>query len=686
MSNPTRHNQTVQKPLSLPALIAAPFLTIALYALGYLFPGREDKLYLILWVTGVALTALLYLINLLAEIRDKKWMQRMDRDWHVFMEEVFSRKSSLDADLDRATRKLKRRSSLAWCYYGAVLCLMAFLILFLRPAGIHYLVEIPFVILLMGLLCACFNREKPAKPEQALDRKDYPVLYGLADKAAQAVGCRAPVQIFLGSHSVGVFHADKTVWLLLDPIVCSLLTKQELYQAFLHEFAHELNGDTEQSRHFERELARWNYKAMNPVMAPGGFLLTVPYLSLNLENSFYQLFIQKHREPLADQESARLGSAQDLVNALAKLNVWDLFDHEPNPRLTEFQFYESEQPREDYPAYRLEVFRSELPTKEAAWRHQLDVELPPRISTHPIFRERREALGIKDYRLDSAETDENYIRECKALLDFHGKEMAKTLAEDYEKIRKSLYLDRKALIDKAKTVQDWNALSVDERIELADALSVLEPDLEETAIRSILDEDPENSYGVMLLASKRFRENDPQCVALLKQAAKQNFNFASQAYEMLGAYAARNGDQELLDEYRNDIADVLQDARDTQEETSLEWNDREVLTESHLDSALAEEIRKAILERTEGKLKNLYTVEKQTSTEPDYIYILEFPESESPEERERLYEKAFLYLDYREELFALYDITGEKSRLDYLLKKVPGCALSTELPESKAEE
>ena len=149
---------------------------------------------------------------------------------------------------------------------------------------------------------------------------------------------------------------------------------------------------------------------------------------------------------------------------------------------------------------------------------------------------------------------------------------------------------------------------------------------------------------------------------------------------MLGAYAARNGLRELLEEYRQDVTDVVQNAMDTDRAILLDWKGREKLSGNRLDPAVAEEVRRAILERTEGKLVRLYSVTKETPAGLGIFYALQFGDDLPQEERERLFNKVFLYLDYREEQFSLDDVTGQKKRQDYLLKKVPGCAVSTELP------
>ena len=674
----TRRSREQNRGFPWKSMVMAAVLCVALVYLGALLPRREDRLYQILWLCDCALILLFYGANWLYLRRVKRWQQRGERNLQAVKEELEARKHALEADLERAAARLNRRLIWSWSYYALLLVVVCGNILLHVPAGTNFFTVLLAYYILWSLMGVWFHRTEPQRPELELYREDYPTLYDLADRAAETVGCRQALRIFAGGQSASIVQSGRELWLLLDAVACSLFTKGELYQAMLHEFAHACNGDTRHSRRFSREMDRWGAETNNAVLGIGAYLLRIPEGLVTLEYYFYSLFANKYREIQADQSAVRLGSAQDFVNGLAKLCVWDIFEEEPNPEISLYWEYSAPEPREDYPAHALRVFRAALPMNQERWRHRLDVELPPRVSTHPIFRERREAFGITEYRFDTLERDEAYLLECEQMLAVSGKFIAKQMAKSYEEDRKSIYLDRKALIDHAKEITDWNAVSMDERIELAKALAVLEPELQETAIQSILAEDPESNYGTMLLAVKRFRERDPACVELLKLAAKRNHNFTEDAYDMLGQYAAANGLKELLEEYRSDVTGAVQESMDTDRELCLSWSRQERLTENSMEPTLAEEIRRAVVERTEGKLERLYAVQKETSGGPGYFYVLQFPESMPQEERDRLYDKVFLYLDYREELFSLYDVTGQPKRQEYLLKKVPGCLLATE--------
>lgn len=663
------------------ALVLALALALALEVLGgTLLPKREDFLYQILWLCDMALIALCYLTNFLLKRRiDFLYGKRKLPEINETMQQ---RQRDVEANFQQAARRLRRSFWFARLWYTLMLLLVGLAALLMIPASVPIYVFLLGVYILWGLLCIWFHKSEDERPSLEMPEESYPVIYDLVHQAAKTAGCTMPVRVYAGGTSVSIFRMPKEIGILLDAVTCALCTKQELYNMLLHEFAHEFNEDTVQTMRMSRELQRWSNLPEGVLSGIGGYLLSGPAVLINLEYMLYNLFATKRKEELADARAARWGDAQMLVNSLAKLSVWWIFEHNmPVPELLLYSEYAGEAPPEDLPAKALAAYRRMLPDRRDEWRHRLDVELPPRVSSHPIFRERRKAFGVADYSFEGAETDPAYLSEIDAMLDLTGKAIAGQMAKDYEQKRNYYYLERKALIDQAKTVTDWSACKMDERIEMARALSVLEPALEETVIQSIRQEDPRNAYGCMLLGAKRFRENDPACIELLYQAAKENNNFVEEAYDMIGDFALRNGDQALLDQYRSEAAEVIQEARNTSVSLALHWSGRNHLSENDLPSERFEANRTAILERTEGKLSRLYSVKKPVADGFCYYYFLEFAKELDRDERARLYRQVFLYLDYCEEQYYLDDLTDQPKQRDRLLKMVPDCELSCQKPK-----
>ncbi len=657
-----------------PLLLALVIYTALLVLGGELLPKREVSLYRNLWFCDVALIALSYLANFLFLRRlDQRLNKRKLSEIHA---ELLQKQQDVEADQQQAALRLLRCFRFARFWYALMLLLVCLAALLIIPASLPVVVSLLTVWILWGLLCIWFRQDGDVPPTLLMTEADYPVICSLVRQAAETAGCTLPVRVYAGGESVGILRRPKEIRILMDAVTCALYTKQELYNVLLHEFAHEFNEDTVQSMRLGRERDLWNNLPADIMPGIGGYLLNLPAARITLENIYYDLFASKHKEELADACAARWGDPQALVNALAKLSVWSFFENDtPVPELQWYSEYAAETPPEDLPSRALAAFHRKLPEKREEWRRRLDIELPPRVRTHPIFRERREAFGVAGYSFEDTETDPAYLAETEAMLAMTGKAIAESMAEDYEEKRKTVYLERKDRIERAKAVTDWSACSLDERIEMAKALAVLEPELEETVIQSIRRDEPENAYGCMLLGSKRCRENDPACVELLFRAAAGNDNFVESAYEMIGDFALRNGDQALLDRYRAEVAEAVQGVRDSSDSMALHWNDRDSLSENDLPTGLFDANREAILERTEGKLARLYTVKKPFSDGFCYYYFLEFPKELDREERARLYHQVFLYLDYLEDQYYLDDLTDRPKQRDFLLKKIPRCEI-----------
>ena len=672
--------QTDWKPLLL-----ALALTAALGIAGdVLMKPREDQLWQTVWIGCFFLVVLCYLAAFLFNRRIARLNKRKLPQIH---EALLQKQRDVEADYLRAERRLRRSIRFARFWYALVLLVTLFAVFLIGPAlagSLHPSDATRIFSWLMGccvvwgLLCPWFNKAKDEPPKLELSETDYPAIFGLVRQAASTAGCTMPVRVCAGGESVSIFRGPKEIRIYLDAATCALYTKNELYNVLLHEFAHEFNEDTVRSMRISRELAIWGSMPEGLLPRIGAYPLSLSAGWIAIEQMYFELFATRHKEKLADACAVRWGDAQTFVNSLAKIAVWAIFEGSANvPEISLYAEYAGETPPQDIPANALRVFRRLLPQMRGEWRRLLDVELPMRISSHPTFRERREAFGVTQYSFEDVETDAAYLAEMEALLTTVGKAIAEQLTEDYEKKRKAYYLDRKELIDRAKAVTEWSAETIDDRIEMAQAVSMLEPALEETIILSILSDDPENAYGFMLLGCKRFRENDPACVPLLQTAAQKNNNFVDAAYDKIGHYARINGEQALLEQYRAEVAGAIQETIDTDESMHLRWNGRDRLSENDLPREQFEANLAAILERTEGQLTRLYTVKKPISDGDCYYYFLEFSQELSEEERSRLYEQVFLYLDYCPDQYYLSDVTGKPKARELLLRQVPGCEIYT---------
>ncbi|MBQ1371637.1 MAG: hypothetical protein IIY70_01780, partial [Oscillospiraceae bacterium] len=410
------------------SLLLAIAVTVALeLAGGLLLPKREDSLYQILWICDVVLIALCYLANFLFDRRVEYLFH--GRELSEIYKDMQEKQQNVEADYQQAALRLHRSFLLARLWYVLVLLLAGFAALLIVPASLPIPVALLNCYLLWGLLSIWFKKDEDEALPLAMTEADYPVIYSLVQRAAKVSGCTMPIRVYAGGESVGILRRPKEIWILIDAATCALFTKQELYQALLHEFAHEFNEDTVQSMHMNQEWQRWTNRPGAALPAIGAYLLNLPAEIVAVEYLYYDLFASKHKEELADACAARWGDAQVLVNGLAKLSVWSFFEQStPVPELLLYSEYAGEAPPENLPAQALASYRRMLPAWRDKWRHRLDVELPPQVSSHPIFRVRQEAFGVEEYSFEDVETDPAYLAEADAMLAMTGKAIGEQMA------------------------------------------------------------------------------------------------------------------------------------------------------------------------------------------------------------------------------------------------------------------
>ena len=74
-----------------------------------------------------------------------------------------------------------------------------------------------------------------------LPEEDYPQLYALAHRAAEETGWQGPVRLFITPLSgAGVGKVREVLCLRLGALTLGMMTQEELYAIFLHEFSHEI--------------------------------------------------------------------------------------------------------------------------------------------------------------------------------------------------------------------------------------------------------------------------------------------------------------------------------------------------------------------------------------------------------------------------------------------------------------
>lgn len=159
------------------------------------------------------------------------------------------------------------------------------------------------------------EEQMSASGEESLDRKEYPLLYGVANRAAEAVNFKGKFRLIrrldLGGISVSENRDGVSVY--LPPAILTILTETELYQVLLHEFMHVVNADTVFLTAINDAKCRYQLNNFLQILYYG-FVSVV----LERQSAFYLVYASHLHEINADKSIALHGDAQTFINATAK--------------------------------------------------------------------------------------------------------------------------------------------------------------------------------------------------------------------------------------------------------------------------------------------------------------------------------------------------------------------------------
>lgn len=618
-------------------------------------------------VLGLILAAVM-ICNILAAIRLHGRIRTKDVKW--FQEWTERLKEKAAADPKRFVSSMNRAAMLAWGYYfllvGVVLGLN-FCISAASGGDGTITGGVLLVFILFGLVSVLLPGQKAPEPEFLLSREEYPALYAVAEEAAKLVGMDRSLRLCMGGDT-GVGMINKQVTVFVSTEDADLLTRHEMLQVMIHEMAHVKNEDTTRTSRAARAAERWG-QAEGILAFWGKMLLQIPEAALQIWFQVHRLLSGKYSEEQADQAVKELGDPQAFVDALAKSAMYQLFADENNPEVHAMRAGEEQMVGENRMIH--DRFRRLLPEEEGYWRHLLEVELPKRVDTHPIFRFRAQAMGAESYRVDRVETDESWRRDADRLLEYEDRLMREQGKERYAQLHQG-YLEREKVMREFREAEAPLEHYNDQKLyEAAQAFYVLDNDTALQILDELLRRNGSNAYAQYLKGQLLLDRDDDEGAEYLFRAA-ENQNFVDQAMELVAVYALRHGKQELLDRYRDAGVRMSMEAIDYRNEVGG-MGRGEKAVENDLPPEKAKEVLDYMVSRGEGKIAEILTVKKLFGREHSYQYYVRFKKDTDEDAMEKIMDEIFLFLDMEEESFALDIPDGKLEKR--LKKKVPGCSV-----------
>lgn len=632
------------------AALCAIVVTVAAYIVGYALFPQNDNIWGSLSIVCFVALILWIVLNFVAARAIKKKYESMDPRQAY----DFGIKKQQEIESDYKTAEKKTRKSLNNCYFAlaALMILLALFLLFLGALRAEwYMVPVIFICF---VYCACFDLIFTTDTPSAEDRRfelregEYPVIYATAKLAADKVGCKRKIVIEMTGEGIGVSEGRNCVYLLLNAMECSLLTRDELYNVLLHEFAHVSNVDTVRSRRFYCGKLRWggDDKMFWSWILP---LFTSSLVqTFGIDVTFYELMATRHHERLADAKVKELGDRQHFINAVSKGAMFARFDALPRREIA-YDLYEAEEPPKDYYSRYIALFHKCRESEGERWKEILKKELPARVASHPTLRQRMEAMEVDSYDDTTEETDEKVLAEYAKLIKFSDDELYNLIKRDYKNIREGRYVKRKEQMDKyLKAKEEGKTLPPDELVSCMDAFLGIDDDVTLEIADQLLAKDNGYAYAHLYRAQVYFNRYDARCVEEFRAAMRENGGLCETCLDGIGQFALLSGDENLLKEYRSSAPETAISAQ--KEAESSMWRVGIPLSKCTLDASALDDIGNRIAELGEGVIKCGYAAD---FGEGHIAIVVQFYPNMSPTIVGEKLNDIFCYLDSRPEDFWL---------------------------------
>ena len=543
-----------------------------------------------------------------------------------------------------------------------VIALFFGICLFIGGTRIHWAAIVVVAVAL--LLCPLYGRSIRFScgngRKNLLSEKEYPLLYETARSAAEKVGYRGRIRLELAG-SISVCEGRNCIYIGLKPAEVALLTREELYTVMLHEFAHVVNVDTVRGKKFG--FVKDTLLDDDGVIFASVDQLFIGYVSVRvgLDIAQYELYATRQHEILADEKVRESGNGQTYINATAKTSLFMLYDGRAF-RETQYDCYAGETPPENLESLDLEVFRSACEKYGERWRKVLADELPARVASHPTFKQRMQAMGVRSYDTETAETDEKFIAEQKKLLAFADRRFYEELAPQYGQVRERAYLSRKEQMEKYEaSVREGKVLPLDELVRSMQAFYIIDNEKALAVADRLLADDPDSAYAHLYRGNIFFDELDARCVEEFRAAMRSNHQLSEYCMDNIGRFALLSGNEELLQEYRSQAPEAVQSADDRDKETA--WNKHIPLRGTALPAQTLEDISRRLCEMGEDCVAlRAYAADFGREERPCTLIAVEFPKLCSVSALRKNMDTLYEYLDTRTEDFTLFLCGREELR------------------------
>ena len=663
----TQYEKTLQRR-GIVLTIISYFFTFGFVILGIIMAPMINPVFLLyannLLTICIVCITLLFGLNLILTNRFAKQLDQssiQDIQQYIY--------SHREAEKDETKKRyqqlhfLRIGTSIYTCLLGILSTFIAFLI------GTVYTSElfVPLHIFSAIVFLSALSRIRFRMPEvlfeedkRYVSQDEYPLLYSLAQKAADVLYCKGKIKIaILDDFNAGIARVGDTYSIQIGALLLNTLSQDELYCVLLHEFSHVESKNNESNK--ERDYNTWIQQGKTPHFLSNitniFFLYVDSLYSFNFNLYLYGISI--NIESAADIAMVNYGDAKNAASALLKIKFYDLYSWEKGT-YDEECYFESETARKDYLERELNTFLNRLELRKEVWTNYISVEILSRSATHPTLKMRLDTLGITSLEtLVNCDSD-LYITECKKALSYMDELLYKELIKDYDTTRMSLYIEPKELIDSWE--YEGKPIISSEYSDIGLSLRQLGRNSEAIELyhRAIaeLSTDAEICHARFIRGCFLLHQFDSSGLEDIYYAMEHNSNYINEGLSIIGNFCCLTGNQKELDIYRKKAIELAQKQKDVYSQIStLTKNDH--LSSEQLPDGMLDDILSYISTIDEGSINEIYLVRK-TITDDFFTsaFVIRFNIDISDKKKEKILHKIFSYLDTCSSWqFSLFDFT-----------------------------
>lgn len=505
-----------------------------------------------------------------------------------------------------------------------------------------------------------FIREKKVvinekKSDDYLPEADYPLIYGMARRAADAIGCEGRIKIFVDhDFNAGIMTIADGYSVVLGSYLLDSLSQDELYNILLHEFAHvdEKNDDINDVKSYANLLNESNGIFEIPALP-----LMYLYGKFFFEYMTYNFVCSIMYEDAADAAMKKFGKPEVAASALIKTKFSTLYDWERNT-YDEDNIYEPEEVMDDCVRKTLGWYRERVELRRDDWIKMIDSEILARNASHSTVKMRIESLGIEELELLPKNDSSEYLAEVERAILHLEAALKKGLESNYDQMREANYLQPKKILEewenagKPLTRENYQGIIISllNARKIGDFVNLCCQVIEEIP-------EPANYYAHHMYGIYLLHCYDERGLDHLYKSIELNHNVWNEALEHIGLYACLVGKQDELDKYREKARELANQQDEIYEKMdSLTPTDK--LVEEKLPNGMINDLLFFLAEANDGVIDSVYMVRKIISEEHFVTCVIVKPKSGADIKAfGEAMERIFQYLDKSSSWqYSLFDI------------------------------